>query len=61
MFPWSWQDVTMPSSQMTRSEVMAEKCQCQSANHGHKPGACKEKATEKSRMCKSCHEKAAAK
>jgi len=38
---------------------MVEKCQRQSGNHGHKPGECKEKATEHDRVCKPCHNKAA--
>ena len=35
-------------------------CQCQSGNHGHEPGECKNMAThEEDQMCDECHDKAA--
>jgi hypothetical protein len=38
-----------------------ETCQCQSANHGHEPGACPNAPTEADHLCKPCHaDKAAA-
>jgi hypothetical protein len=35
------------------------KCQCRSAEHGHKPGECKNEATHKSGHCGPCHDKVA--
>jgi hypothetical protein len=40
--------------------VAQEKCQCRSADHGHKPGECKNEAIHKSdQMCHPCHSSAA--
>jgi hypothetical protein len=37
-----------------------EHCQCQSGNHGHKPGECKNQAKHQSdHMCAPCHGEAA--
>jgi hypothetical protein len=38
----------------------ALKCQCQSSTHSHDSGKCANDATEIDRLCKSCHDQAAA-
>ena len=45
---------------LTRQEMPQDHCQCQSGNHGHEPGECKNMATrEEDQMCDECHDKAA--
>ena len=39
-------------------EMAARKCRCASASHGHKPGECRNLATEPDQMCNRCHDKA---
>jgi hypothetical protein len=34
-------------------------CQCQSGQHGHRPGECSGQSTESDKLCKDCHDKAA--
>ena len=37
-----------------------DQCECQSGNHGHQPGECKNAVThEEDRMCDYCHDNAA--
>jgi hypothetical protein len=36
------------------------RCTCQSATHGHRPGKCVSMTTESDRLCKFCHNMAAA-
>jgi len=37
-----------------------DQCQCQSGNHGHEPGECKNTAThEEDQMSDDCHDKVA--
>jgi hypothetical protein len=33
------------------------KCRCPSESHGHRPGKCKNLATEANQMCKQCYDK----
>jgi hypothetical protein len=37
----------------------ARKCRCAGETHGHKPGKCKNLATEPDRLCKPCHDETA--
>ena len=40
--------------------MVQDQCQCQSGDHGHEPGECKNPAThEEDQMCDECHDKAA--
>ena len=36
--------------------TLATKCRCASERHGHKPGKCKNVATEPEQMCKPCRD-----
>jgi len=38
---------------------LARKCRCVADSHPHKPGKCKNLATEPDRMCKPCHDETA--
>jgi hypothetical protein len=39
---------------------MEEACRCQTATHGHEPGACPNAPTEVDGLCKPCHDDKAA-
>jgi hypothetical protein len=38
--------------------MAARKCRCAAGSHGHRPGKCRNLATEPDQMCKPCHDKA---